>query len=609
MWNVFRRLIRQAFCTRHNYRARSPYALDSPLGRWRHVAPHSYHSAYRTDDRLYLKCRCDITGDLSFQCFERTTPPPPSPGEYEEEGFDANDYETRYLRADDVTSLPTKAHPIEIEVYEDEAIPLHDYTAPSQSNPPPTNRPYYSEHNLSALNNASVLTAVCDGSVDPATGAAGYSWIIAAPEKTGYMTDAEPIHSDPRTMTSYRAELHGIYKLLSSLRANYRTKRIELWCDSESAIDLLNDPTELTPEDLTKAEGDLLTAIKRLLRHFPTITLKHVRGHQLRHTLFENLSFEAQMNEKCDVAAKEAMRASTLPEARPEPITGSRAQLYLNNLLVSTDYTSAISRAAHYPALRQRMMEQFDWTEADFNNINFDAIESVKRKLPFNKSLQISKMLHKYTNTGEWRKKYGEEGGCPSCEEELETQLHLYRCTSTSMRTALTSGLKQMEDTLLRKHIPNIVVRHFMHKVREACQLPTTEYDVPCNYCSQAIDAQACLGVESLLMGYLAKDWTTAIAEHYRPPPTPTNDPSAKRAPQPSHLGALLVDKLWKLWTFGSLGTIFYSMATTELPQPKMPVSLPAYYTSSNTIPQCSTRATGNGSLLPLYPLLTGRHE
>ena len=87
-----------------------------------------------------------------------------------------------------------------------------------------------------------------------------------------------------------------------------------------------------------------------------------------------------------------------------------------------------------------------------------------------------------------------------------------------------------------------------MHKVRETCQLPTTEYDVPCNYCSQAIDAQACLGVESLLMGYLAKDWTTAIAEHYRPPPTPTNDPSAKRAPQPSHLGALLVDELWKLW-------------------------------------------------------------
>ena len=141
-----------------------------------------------------------------------------------------------------------------------------------------------------ALTAATVLTAVSDGSVDPTTGAAGYSWIIAAPKKAGYMMDGEPIRSDPRTMTSYRAELHGIYKLLSNLHdSGHRTKTIELWCDSESAIDLLNDKTELTPEDLTKAEGDLLTAIKRILRSFPTISLKHVRGHQLRHTEFENL--------------------------------------------------------------------------------------------------------------------------------------------------------------------------------------------------------------------------------------------------------------------------------------------------------------------------------
>ena len=61
MWNIFRRLIREAFCTLHNYRSPDPYKLDSPLGRWRHASPHTYHSAYRTSDRLYLKCRCDIT--------------------------------------------------------------------------------------------------------------------------------------------------------------------------------------------------------------------------------------------------------------------------------------------------------------------------------------------------------------------------------------------------------------------------------------------------------------------------------------------------------------------------------------------------------------------
>ena len=133
----------------------------------------------------------------------------------------------------------------------------------------------------------------------------------------------EPIRSDPRTMTSYRAELHGIYKLLCALRkGGYSTARIELWCDSESAIDLLNDPTDLTPEALTKAEGDLLTALTRTLRSFPNITLKHVRGHQLRNTSYQNLPFEAQLNEDCDVAAKGAMRTNIPTTSRPEPIGG-----------------------------------------------------------------------------------------------------------------------------------------------------------------------------------------------------------------------------------------------------------------------------------------------
>ncbi|EJK60627.1 hypothetical protein THAOC_18981 [Thalassiosira oceanica] len=279
----------------------------------------------------------------------------------------------------------------------------------------------------------------------------------------------------------------------------------------DSAIDLLNNTADPTPEDLTKAEGDLLTAITRSLRSaFPNLSLKHVRGHQLRTTAYENLNFEAQLNEDCDAAAKQAMRTEVLTSSRPAPISGSRAQLYLDNLMVSTDYQTAITHAAHYPALRERMMEKFDWTPSDFEKINFDAIESVKLRLPYMKSLQISKMLHNYSNTGSRREKYGYEGGCPSCAEPRETQLHLYRCTAPAMRASLTESLQQMEETLLRKHIPNIVVRHFMHLVRKTCNLPTREYDVHCELCDQACEAQASLGTETILQGYLVKEVTSA---------------------------------------------------------------------------------------------------
>lgn len=79
--------------------------------------------------------------------------------------------------------------------------------------------------------------------------------------------------------------------------------------------------------------------------------------------------------------------------------------------------------------------------------------------------------------------------------------------------------------------------------------LPTREYDVPCALCAQACKAQeASLSTEAILRGYLVKEWTPAIAKHYRPPPAPANDPSGTHAPHPSHICTVLVDELWNLW-------------------------------------------------------------
>ncbi|EJK58255.1 hypothetical protein THAOC_21639, partial [Thalassiosira oceanica] len=156
--------------------------------------------------------------------------------------------------------------------------------------------------------------------------------------------------------------------------------------------------------------------------------------------------------------------------------------------MVSADYQTAITHAAHYPTLRERMMEKFDWTPSDLYEVAPDIKDA-------------SQLFQHWKPT----RKVWLRSGCPSCAEPLETQLHLYRCTAPAMRASLTESLQQMEETLLRKHIPNIVVRHFMHLVRETCNLPTREYDVHCALCAQACEAQASLGTEAILQGYLVK--------------------------------------------------------------------------------------------------------
>ncbi|EJK67092.1 hypothetical protein THAOC_11923 [Thalassiosira oceanica] len=460
-----------------------------------------------TEDGLYLTCRCYVRDELSFHCYEHTPPPPPpSPSAYDKDDFDMNDYEPRFVRIkDNVSSLPTAAHPTEIDIHDDRAVPLYDYVPPMQPAWQETARPFYSEHILPIMASTEVLTAV------------------------------------------------------------------------ESAIDLLNNPADPTPEVLTKAEGDLLTAITRSLRSFPNISLKHVHGHQLRTTAYENLTFEAQLNEDCDVAAKQAMRTDVLTSSRPEPTDGSRAQLYLGNLMVSTDYQTAITHAAHYPALRERMMEKFDWTASDFDKINFDAIESVKLRLPYMKSLQISKMLHNYSNTGSQREKYGYEGGCPyACFIDRESptdgrnsppQTH----PQYSRPSLHALGPRDMQPPYQRVRCPLCTLRPGL---RGPSQSRHRSY----------IAGLPCQGV---------KEWTPAIAK--RPPPVPANNPSGTHAPHPSHLCTVLLSMSSGIFglLFGPPGTISSLIKTTESPAPKTPETQHAFYISRNIILPPSDNATG----------------
>ena len=82
---------------------------------------------------------------------------------------------------------------------------------------------------------------------------------------------------------------------------------------------------------MTVAEGDIVKATKDLLPQFPNLAIKHVKGHQTDHTRYENLTFEAQLNEDCGTTAKDTMRNQSHPETRPAPIEGRRATLYLDN--------------------------------------------------------------------------------------------------------------------------------------------------------------------------------------------------------------------------------------------------------------------------------------
>ena len=229
-------------------------------------------------------------------------------------------------------------------------------------------------------------------------------------------------------MTSYWAELAGLHKvLLALIETDLNEKVIELWCDSESAVDVLNN-LENRLVDMTAAEGDIVKATKELLPQCPNIAIKHIKGHQTDHTRYKNLPFEAQLNEDCDIAAKETMWNQVHPNTRPAPIEGSRATLYLNNNMITTDIKRSISHAAHTEDLRTYIRNKHDWTENDMKKVNWNAIGEAKRRQPRSQSDRTSKLMHSWSNVRHQKLKMGEVGVCPSYGHIDETIMHLFQC-------------------------------------------------------------------------------------------------------------------------------------------------------------------------------------
>ena len=125
-----------------------------------------------------------------------------------------------------------------------------------------------------------------------------------------------------------------------------------------------------------------MKATKYLLPQFPNLAIKYVKGHQTKHTRYKNLSFEAQLNEDCDTAAKNTMQNQSHPETRPVPIESSRAILYLDNKMITTDIKRSISHAAHTEDPRKHIKRRHDWTDNAIEKGNQNTIGEAKRQQP-----------------------------------------------------------------------------------------------------------------------------------------------------------------------------------------------------------------------------------
>ncbi|KAL7523045.1 hypothetical protein ACHAWF_000338, partial [Thalassiosira exigua] len=294
--------------------------------------------------------------------------------------------------------------------------------------------------------------------------------VLTLPDRTAWVKRSAPVRSNPRYISSYRVELAGICDLLEYILDNDLGHMIiDLWCDNKSVVDILTRPDPYSLTDLDSAESDLTQKATDILAKLPNVTLQHVHGHQDDDIAYDDLPFEAQLNVDCDEAAGICASTMTPADAPPTPVRGSRAMLYLGNDMVTTDMEEQIQYKAHADALRSYTIAKFEWTQVQYDSVNWRAIGLAKQRLNMTTNVQISKMMHHWLNVGKQKLLFEQildNGKCPCCGTVEEDQEHLYVCEHPDMRSTLEAGITAIEEAFYNANIPKRASRAFVDNIR-----------------------------------------------------------------------------------------------------------------------------------------------
>jgi hypothetical protein len=267
MWDVFRRVIKRAFC-KGDIKAQIAHKvkLDAPLGAWLPAERHIQYDFYRTN--RYLFCRFE---DPSPSLYERM----------EIEG-EKNDFEPTGI----AIKLPKDAH---LTGLTEGSEGKYHPTTPFHFHPPlPPPIVEEEEEKLEAtgvediLQNAETLIAWSDGSYDAIARKAAFNWRIVDQDRNGLTTIIAPIMTSPKYLNSYRAEFAGIWSLVRFIKnRGLHQKKIKIHCDGKSCVDILRKGrTSTDADDLEKAEHDIIVAIFKIIEEFEDVTFEWVQGHQ-----------------------------------------------------------------------------------------------------------------------------------------------------------------------------------------------------------------------------------------------------------------------------------------------------------------------------------------
>ena len=331
---------------------------------------------------------------------------------------------------------------------------------------------------------------------------------------------------DPK---SYRAEAHGAKAGALFLMHLFRffdhtlpdadnDDGFQYYCDNEGLLkklEVFRKYENAMTATCLHSEWDIISAIHTLHSSFPWRPhLYHVKGHQDDHSPLEELDLPTIMNIEADALATLALQnGSSQPIVPFDPATG--AMLSINNHAITRQLETTIQRHEHTAPIKDYYCERFHWDPITLESIDWDtysiAYKPYARTRTFFskngwKQLPIGSRLHRWTPSYDHR--------CPSCDQDYETDDHIYQCAHIQRLQWRQDLIRDVHDTLGSFLSPDLlaVIKIGLTSFFSTSP-PAFSERFPVNDLPQLqllITQQTAIGWDHFIRGKLSKEWSQA---------------------------------------------------------------------------------------------------
>ena len=159
---------------------------------------------------------------------------------------------------------------------------------------------------------------------------------------------------------------------------------------------------------------------------------------------------------------------------------------------------------AHFTALKTKLQKDNNWDESTFNRVDWNNYHRAIISLPRTKRLSISKLSHRLWNTNEQNSKfYQQDSKCPYCPQ-VETQDHIFCCTSVAATEVHQEALATLQCTLQKAGTPTPLMDLII------ALLPPHARQISKPYATSLAQDQLSIGPYCLHRGFLCVSWRTS---------------------------------------------------------------------------------------------------